>query len=112
MLEKGAGRRRLLEDRARAACRCRARPLRSRAPDCAKVTGVDLNGEPVVVEGTGYFARCLQHETDHLDGQLYIDRLTKRQRRSVLEEMNDVMEDVFKQREMRAREIGAENRAG
>jgi peptide deformylase len=44
----------------------------------AKVTGQDLSGEPVEVEGTGYFARCLQHETDHLDGLLYLGRLTGR----------------------------------
>ena len=43
--------------------------------DWAKVTGVDATGEPVEVEGTGFFARCLQHEVDHLDGHLYLDRL-------------------------------------
>ena len=56
-------------------------------PDYAKVTGVDIKGEPVTVEGTGYFARCLQHEFDHLEGRLYIDRLSKRQRKNVLAEM-------------------------
>ena len=56
-------------------------------PDYAKVTGVNLKGEPITVEGTGYFARCLQHEFDHLEGRLYIDRLSKRQRKSVLAEM-------------------------
>jgi peptide deformylase len=56
-------------------------------PDYARVTGVDLKGEPVTVEGTGYFARCLQHEFDHLEGRLYIDRLSKRQRKNVLAEM-------------------------
>jgi peptide deformylase len=42
----------------------------------AVVEGVDLNGDPVRVEGTGYFARCLQHETGHLGGGVYIDVLT------------------------------------
>ena len=56
-------------------------------PDYAVVTGVDLKGEPITVEGTGYFARCLQHEFDHLEGRLYIDRLSKRQRKNVLAEM-------------------------
>jgi peptide deformylase len=46
--------------------------------DWAKVIGVDEQGEPVEVEGTGFFARCLQHETDHLDGLLYLDRLVGR----------------------------------
>jgi peptide deformylase len=44
----------------------------------AKVTGVDADGQPVEVEGTGFFARCLQHETDHLNGYLYLDRLVGR----------------------------------
>lgn len=40
-----------------------------------RATGVDIDNNPVVVEGEGFLARCLQHETDHLDGVLYIDRL-------------------------------------
>ncbi|HEY0453468.1 peptide deformylase [Actinophytocola sp.] len=44
----------------------------------AKVTGQDLDGATIEVEGTGYFARCLQHETDHLDGLLYLNRLVGR----------------------------------
>lgn len=47
----------------------------------AKVTGFDLDGNPIEVEGTGYFARCLQHETDHLDGYIYLDRLIGRHAR-------------------------------
>ncbi len=41
----------------------------------ARVTGTDLEGAQVVVEGDGLLARCLQHETDHLEGLLYVDRL-------------------------------------
>jgi peptide deformylase len=44
----------------------------------AKVTGFDDRGNPVEVEGTGFLARCFQHETDHLDGLLYLDRLVGR----------------------------------
>lgn len=45
--------------------------------DWARVTGTDLDGNPVVVEAQGgTLARCLQHETDHLDGKLYVERLT------------------------------------
>ena len=58
-------------------------------PDVAVVSGQDLHGEPVRVRGTGYFARCLQHETDHLNGYLYIDRLSKRERKDVLQQMAD-----------------------
>ncbi|SED72882.1 peptide deformylase [Amycolatopsis tolypomycina] len=48
----------------------------------AKVTGFDVEGNPIEVEGTGYFARCLQHETDHLDGYIYLDRLVGRHARA------------------------------
>jgi peptide deformylase len=44
----------------------------------ARVTGVDADGAPVIVQGTGLLARCLQHETDHLDGMLYLHRLVGR----------------------------------
>jgi peptide deformylase len=53
----------------------------------AVVTGVDLAQQPVVVTGTGELARCLQHETDHLRGELYIDGLTGPERRAVLREL-------------------------
>jgi peptide deformylase len=43
---------------------------------------VDADGKPVEVEGRGFLARCLQHETDHLDGLLYIDRLVGRNQRA------------------------------
>ena len=46
--------------------------------------GVDLRNEPVVVSGTGVLAQCLQHETDHLDGLLYLDRLAPAERRKAM----------------------------
>ena len=49
--------------------------------DWAKVTGTDLDGASVEIEGTGFFARMLQHETDHLDGFIYLDRLVGRNKR-------------------------------
>jgi peptide deformylase len=58
-------------------------------PDYAVVRGQDLTGAPVAVRGSGYFARCLQHETDHLYGRLYIDRLSKRERKDVLRQMSE-----------------------
>ncbi|MBE9374082.1 peptide deformylase [Saccharopolyspora sp. HNM0983] len=48
----------------------------------AEVTGSDVDGNPVSAAGTGFFARCLQHETDHLDGHLYLDRLIGRNARA------------------------------
>jgi peptide deformylase len=41
----------------------------------ARVEGIDLDGNPVQLEGTGLMAQALQHETDHLDGHLYIEGL-------------------------------------
>ncbi|MFD6534195.1 peptide deformylase [Streptomyces sp. NPDC060184] len=44
--------------------------------DRAVVRGRDVTGDEVEITGTGWFARCLQHECDHLDGTVYTDRLT------------------------------------
>ena len=43
--------------------------------DHAVVTAMDRRGRPVRVAGRGFLARALQHEVDHLDGRLYLDRL-------------------------------------
>jgi peptide deformylase len=51
--------------------------------------GFDVHGEPVTVEGTELLARALQHETDHLDGVLFVDRLddeTKRAAKKAIRE--------------------------
>lgn len=50
----------------------------------AVVAGVDLDRNPVTVTGEHELARCLQHETGHLAGELYIDRLAADERRRVL----------------------------
>ncbi len=50
--------------------------------DWARVTGVDRTGAEVVIEGTGFFARMLQHETGHLEGFLYVDVLVGRNARA------------------------------
>jgi peptide deformylase len=49
--------------------------------------GFDMHGEPVTLEGTGHLARCVQHETDHLDGVLFIDRLDAVQRKQAMKEI-------------------------
>ncbi|MFI6345460.1 peptide deformylase [Streptomyces sp. NPDC050560] len=51
--------------------------------DRAVVTGTTLAGEPVELRGEGYFARCLQHECDHLDGAVYTERVGGWRRRRV-----------------------------
>ncbi|CAN5250549.1 peptide deformylase [Frigoribacterium sp. UYMn621] len=50
----------------------------------ARVTGVDLDGNPVELSGDGVMAQALQHETDHLDGKLYIEGLEKGLRREAM----------------------------
>ena len=57
--------------------------------DRAKVTGLDENGNEIEVEGTGFFARCLQHETGHLDGFLYTDVLTGRYKKEAKRVIRD-----------------------
>ena len=52
--------------------------------------GFDQHGEPLVIHGTGFLARALQHETDHLAGKLYIDTLTGDVRRQALRELRRV----------------------
>ena len=52
-------------------------------PDTATVTGVDETGAPVQFHGTGLLARCLQHETDHLHGTVFGDRLPERSRKKL-----------------------------
>jgi peptide deformylase len=60
--------------------------LRHRAAT-ATVAGLNLNQEPVVVSGSGELARCLQHETDHLQGHFFIDALPAGERRRVMREL-------------------------
>ena len=50
----------------------------------AVVEGFDVHGEPLRLEGEGLMARCLQHEVDHLDGRVCLDRLTGDARKSAL----------------------------
>ncbi|HSS67852.1 MAG TPA: peptide deformylase [Nocardioidaceae bacterium] len=47
-------------------------------------TGFDMYGEPVVIEGDDLLARCVQHETDHLDGILFVDRLDDLTRKAAM----------------------------
>ena len=57
--------------------------------DCRRYANVvargrDAHGEPLVVEGTDVVARAIQHETDHLDGVLFVDRLDPQTRRAAM----------------------------
>ncbi|WP_214466772.1 peptide deformylase [Microbacterium flavescens] len=55
----------------------------------AKVVGNDLDGNEVVLEGEGLMAQALQHETDHLDGMLYLKRLTPEERKIAMREIRE-----------------------
>ncbi|MCL2804033.1 MAG: peptide deformylase [Micrococcales bacterium] len=56
----------------------------------AMVSGNNLEGKEVVIEGTGLMARCLQHEVDHLDGHLFLDRLDRAVRRRAMAAVRDL----------------------
>lgn len=53
------------------------------------VRGIDLDGNEVVIEGEGLMAQILQHETDHLDGHVYLDRLEKPARREAMRKLRE-----------------------
>ncbi|OIK24889.1 peptide deformylase [Streptomyces malaysiense] len=76
-------------------------------PDRAVVRGRDQDGNPLEIEGTGYFARCLAHETDHTDGHIYLDRLTKREKKDALRQMGDRREEVYARRSAKEAALSA-----
>ena len=55
----------------------------------ARVSGVDRLGQPVVVEGEGLLARCIQHEVDHLNGRLFVDRLSGSVRKQAMRDLRE-----------------------
>jgi peptide deformylase len=62
--------------------------------DCLRAYGVaakgfNMHGDPVTIEGTQTLARCIQHETDHLDGIIFIDRLDEDQRKAAMKAIRD-----------------------
>jgi peptide deformylase len=55
--------------------------------EACRVRGQTAKGDDIVFEGTGLRSRCFQHETDHLNGKLYIDHLNPEVRQEIEEEM-------------------------
>ncbi len=55
----------------------------------ARAEGIDLDGKAKVVEGEELMGRCIQHECDHLDGHLYLDRLDRLTRRKAFKEIRE-----------------------
>jgi peptide deformylase len=51
--------------------------------------GFDMHGEPVLIEGSELLARAIQHETDHLDGILFLDRLDREAKRLAMKEIRE-----------------------
>jgi peptide deformylase len=58
-------------------------------PLYARFSGRDVEGEPIVIEAAGLEARVLQHELDHLDGVLILDRTTREQRKGALRALRE-----------------------
>ncbi len=58
-------------------------------PLFARVVGVDIEGSPITLEASGLEARVLQHEMDHLDGVLILDRTTREQRKGALRALRE-----------------------
>jgi peptide deformylase len=55
----------------------------------ARVSGLDVDGKPVTIEASGLEARVLQHEIDHLDGVLILDRAPRKQRKEALRALRE-----------------------
>ncbi|AAT89351.1 peptide deformylase [Leifsonia xyli subsp. xyli] len=55
----------------------------------ARVRGIDLDGAEIELSGTGVMAQALQHETDHLEGKLYLDRLDRGSRREAMKQIRE-----------------------
>jgi peptide deformylase len=55
----------------------------------AVAKGFNMHGEPIIIEGTDLLARCVQHETDHLDGILFLDRMDPEQRKLAMKAIRE-----------------------
>jgi peptide deformylase len=58
-------------------------------PERVVAVGQNVYGDPVTVEGSGILSRCVQHETDHLDGVLFIDRLDRETRKAAMKAIRE-----------------------
>jgi len=59
---------------------------------CARVEGLNIDGEPIEIEAEGFLARAFQHETDHLNGVLIIDHLSKVKRDLTLKQFKKLQQ--------------------
>ncbi len=58
-------------------------------PERVLAVGVNMYGDPVTIEGSGVLSRCLQHESDHLDGVLFIDRLDRATKKAAMKAIRE-----------------------
>ncbi len=65
--------------------------LRYDTPRAMRVVaqGMNMHGEPIVIEGSEFLSRAIQHETDHLDGILFIDRMPRDSRKLAMKEIRE-----------------------
>ena len=65
--------------------------LRYDTPRAMRVVarGLNMHGEPITIEGSEYLSRAIQHETDHLDGILFIDRMPAETRKEAMKEIRE-----------------------
>ncbi len=73
----------------RAASACRGSRWTSSGRCTRAFSGRDVEGEPITIEASGLEARVLQHEIDHLDGVLILDRTTREQRKGALRALRE-----------------------
>ncbi|WP_124039599.1 peptide deformylase [Neoactinobaculum massilliense] len=57
--------------------------------EVARAEGIDLDGHPKIVEGDDVLGRCIQHEVDHLDGHVYLDRLDRAWRKEAFRDIRE-----------------------
>ena len=80
----------MMQGRAKVTRNVSAPPNPNQALDSFVVaTGFNMYGDPVSIEGSELLARCVQHETDHLDGILFIDRLDSNQRKLAMKAIRE-----------------------
>jgi peptide deformylase len=58
-------------------------------PERVVAVGQNVHGDPVTIEGSGLLSRCVQHETDHLDGVLFIDRLDRATKKAAMKAIRE-----------------------
>lgn len=62
------------------------------------VTGLDRNGEPITIEAEGLLSVCLQHEIDHLEGILFVDRLSRLKQEMAKKKLRKQMDEEARER--------------